>query len=90
MNNFQEPEIRQKYQSEQALVLSRPLHRSWLRLLPYSAFGAFIFASLMNDYSSVFSSYFVIFGVQLLIITSYLLIRKIAKSNKSKNSLKLD
>lgn len=90
MQNFQDPKIGQKQQPKPALAVSPLLHRSWLRLLPYSAFGAFIFASLMNDSSSIFSSYLTIFGVQLLIIISYLLISKITKSDKPNNSLKLD
>lgn len=60
--------------------LSPNLHRTWLRLLPYAMFGAFLI-SLKSTYnfSGVLQNYFVLFGVQSSIFLLYFLAAKLRK-----------
>jgi hypothetical protein len=63
--------------------LSPNLHRTWLRLLPYAMFGAFLMAlRATENFSGALHSYFVLFGVQLTIILLYFLASKSFKNEK--------
>jgi hypothetical protein len=50
------------------------LHRTWLRLLPYIMFGAFLilFKSAEN-FSDLFQNYLFLLGIQLTIVSLYLI-----------------
>jgi hypothetical protein len=59
------------------------LHRTWLRLLPYATFGAFLIAlQSAESFSGILQNYFVLFGVQLTIVLLYLLAAKSFKKEK--------
>jgi hypothetical protein len=60
--------------------LSPNLHRTWLRLLPYAMFGAFLISLKSTDnFSGVLQNYFVLFGVQSSIFLLYFLAAKLRK-----------
>lgn len=59
------------------------LHRTWLRLLPYAMFGAFLIALKSADsFSGILQNYIVLFGVQATIILLYFIAAKSLKKEK--------
>ena len=62
------------------------LHRSWLRLLPYAAFGAFIFSlNSASNLSDISKNYLIIVAIELAVVIIYLLASKLAKINGVSN-----
>ncbi len=62
------------------------LHRSRLRLLPYAAFGAFIFSlNSASNLSDISKNYLIIVAIELAIIIIYLLAGKFAQINGANN-----
>jgi hypothetical protein len=60
------------------------LHRTWLRLLPYAMFGAFLITLKSTDnFSSLFQNYCLFLVIQLIIIALYVLI---VKASNTKNN----
>lgn len=56
------------------------LHRSWLRLLPYAMLGAFLISlKSTNSFSSLVQNYFLLLGIEVIIIALYLLANKVLK-----------
>jgi hypothetical protein len=59
------------------------LHRTQLRFLPYTMFGAFLIAlKSSNNFSSLLQSYFVLLGIQFAIVVLYLSATKVLKKEK--------
>ena len=59
------------------------LHLSWLRFLPYAAFGGFLFSlNSASNLSNISRNYLIIVGIELGIIIIYLGIIKLIKPNK--------
>ena len=57
----------------------KPLHRTWLRLLPYAGFGAMLISlSSAESLQSTWLIYVMLMFAQLGIIGIYLLINKLA------------
>ncbi|WP_036479274.1 hypothetical protein [Myxosarcina sp. GI1] len=59
------------------------LHRSWIRLLPYTAMGAFLISfKTAENFNSLVVSYFLLMSVQLGAVAVYLLINKVNSRQK--------
>ena len=57
----------------------KPLHRTWIRLLPYAGFGAMLISlSSAESLQSTWIIYVILMFAQLGIIGIYLLINKLA------------
>ena len=65
----------------------KPIHRTWIRLLPYVGFGAlFISLSSAESLQSTWIIYVLLLFAQLGVIGVYLLVNKLAhKKKKSRN-----
>lgn len=64
-----------------------PLHRTWIRLLPYAGFGAMLISlSSAESLKSTWIIYVILMFAQLGVIGIYLLIAK-ANSKKENNKL---
>lgn len=67
----------------------KPIHRTWIRLLPYAGFGAMLISlSSAESLQSTWIIYSILMFAQLGIIGSYLLINKLVnkkEANKSDN-----
>jgi hypothetical protein len=61
-----------------------PLHRSWLRLLPFGMLGAFLISlETVDSANGLLENYLFLLGVEVAIIVLYLSVNKILKkSNK--------
>ncbi len=59
------------------------LHRSWIRLLPYTALGAFLISfKTAENFNSLVIIYFLLMSVQLGAIAVVFLVNKIDKRQK--------
>ena len=65
----------------------KPLHRSWVRFLPYAALGALLisFKAASNIHSAVVI-YSVLMTAQLSILCIYVLTTKLATKNNQKSN----
>jgi hypothetical protein len=58
-------------------VKPRPMHRSWVRLLPYTAFGALLISwQSATNFESIATIYGLLMTVQLSAVVVYLLMAK--------------
>ena len=66
--------------------LHKPLHRTWIRLLPYGGFGAMLISlSSAESLQSTWIIYVILFCAQLGIIGVYLLITKVVNQKATNN-----
>ena len=69
----------------------KPLHRTWIRLLPYAGFGAMVISlSSAESLQSTWIIYVILMFTQLSVIGIYLLITKLGEKkafNKFNNIL---
>ena len=66
-------------------VSDKPLHRSWLRWLPYTAFGALLISWRgSTDFHFIAVTYGLLMSVQIGVIAVYLLLRKSNKNHSNK------
>ena len=69
----------------------KPLHRTWIRLLPYACFGAMVISlSSAESLQSTWIIYVILMFTQLSVIGIYLLINKLGEKkafNKFNNIL---
>ena len=64
-------------------LTKKPLHRTWIRLLPYAGFGAMLISlSSAESLQSTWIIYFILMFAQLGIIGVYLLINKLVKKKE--------
>lgn len=66
-------------------VKPRPMHRSWVRLLPYTAFGALLISwQSATSFESIATIYGLLMTVQLSAVVIYLLINnKLDRAKKN-------
>lgn len=63
----------------------KPLHRTWVRLLPYTTFGALLISlKSAHSFSAILIIYSLLMGVQLSAIAIYLVGAKLIAKNQSK------
>lgn len=61
----------------------KPLHRTWIRLLPYAGFGAMLISlSSAESLQSTWIVYIILLFAQLGVIGVYLLITKVANKKE--------
>lgn len=68
-------------------IAGKPLHRSWIRLLPYTTFGALLI-SLKSAHSigSILIIYSLLMGIQLSAIAIYLITGKLISRNQNRGN----
>ncbi|GAB4235341.1 MAG: hypothetical protein Kow0049_19790 [Stanieria sp.] len=65
----------------------RPLHRTWIRLLPYTTFGALLISlKSAHSLSAILIIYSLLMGVQLSAIAIYLVGSKLISRNQKRES----
>ncbi|AFZ37181.1 hypothetical protein Sta7437_3685 [Stanieria cyanosphaera PCC 7437] len=65
----------------------RPLHRTWIRLLPYTTFGALLISlKSAHSLSAILIIYSLLMGVQLSAIAIYLIGSKLIARNQKKEN----
>ncbi|MGK7948129.1 MAG: hypothetical protein AB4368_04825 [Xenococcaceae cyanobacterium] len=65
----------------------KPIHRTWIRLLPYAGFGAMLISlSSAESLQSTWIIYSILMFAQLGIIGSYLLINKLVNKKETHKS----
>ncbi|BAU66506.1 hypothetical protein STA3757_39110 [Stanieria sp. NIES-3757] len=66
----------------------RPLHRTWIRLLPYTTFGALLISlKSAHSLSAILIIYSLLMGVQLSVIAIYLVGSKLISRNQKRENL---
>jgi hypothetical protein len=66
----------------------RPLHRTWIRLLPYTTFGALLISfKSAHSLSAILIIYSLLMGVQLSAIAIYLVGSKLIYKNQTRENL---
>ncbi len=65
----------------------KPIHRTWIRLLPYAGFGAMLISlSSAESLQSTWIIYSILMFAQLGIIGTYLLINKLVNKKEDRRS----
>lgn len=68
----------------------KPLHRTWIRLLPYTGFGALlIFLTSAESIQSTWIIYFILMFAQLGVVGIYLLTTQLLKRKENAKSNKI-
>ncbi|GAB4532813.1 MAG: hypothetical protein Tsb0014_17660 [Pleurocapsa sp.] len=66
-------------------TLDKPLHRSWLRWLPYSAFGALLISwQWSSNWHSLASIYGLLMSSQIVLVVGYLLWKNSQKNQQDR------
>ena len=66
-------------------ISNKPLHRLWLRWLPYTAFGALLVSwRSSTDLQAIATIYGLLMSFQISVIAVYLLLRKSKKHQSNK------
>lgn len=66
----------------------KPLHRTWIRLLPYTTFGALLISlKSAHSFSAILIIYSLLMGVQLSAIAIYLVGSKLISRNQKRENL---
>jgi L-cystine uptake protein TcyP (sodium:dicarboxylate symporter family) len=67
-------------------IKPKPMHRSWVRLLPYTAFGALLISfQSASSFESIATIYGLLMAVQLSAVIIYLIAAKKLDRHKENN-----
>ena len=68
----------------------KPLHRTWLRLVPYTGFGALLISlKSAESLQSTWTIYLILMFAQLGVLAIYLLITKVINKKETTKSKKV-